>query len=438
MVTPLTPRPPLAGADDRLRRSLLGGIVGNVLEWYDFAVFAYFAPVIATQFFPPSGPTMSLLSTFAIFAGAYFMRPLGGILFGTIGDRLGRKHALQLSVLMMAVPTTAMAVLPTYEQIGWAAPVLLTVCRLVQGLSVGGELVGSMSYVIEVAPAKSRGLFGSIVVCSSTAGVMIGSGVAALAGRLDPASLAAWGWRLPFAAGLLIGGLGYWMRNGLEESPSFRHLQQTGQLAARPVSEAARLHGGRICQIANLVILSSAGFYILFVWWPTFLSEMIDPPIQNALWLNTISMLVLGALTPVAGWLSDLFGRRAVLMTSIGGVGLLAVPLFGIAARGNPSAALAAQLVFAALMAGVSAPLPATVMEMLPVRYRFSGAALGYNLSVAFFGGTAPFMATLLVSRTGSTVAPALYLMCLAGVSLLAASAVHRYAPQPANMVPAT
>lgn len=273
-------------------------------------------------------------------------------------------------------------------------------------------MIGSIAFVTEIAPAASCGLFGSFVVCTSTAGVMLGSGVAALMHpTLDPAALASWGWRLPFAAGFVIGGVGYWMRRSMEESPVFEQLEREGGLSANPVRDVVRTMWGSVCFVACLVMVSGVGFYVLFVWWQAFLNQMVDPPIRNALVLNTISMVVLALCTPVAGWLSDVFGRRAVLMTSVAGIAVLAVPLF------------------APLMAGVSGPLPATMMELFPTRTRYSGVALGYNISLAAFGGTAPLMATLLVSATGSMVAPAAYLMFFAAVSLLAARGVHRFVP---------
>ncbi len=411
-------------------RSIAGGVVGNVLEWYDFAVFGYFAPVIGEQFFPAGNHGAGLLGAFAIFAGAYFMRPIGGALLGGLGDRLGRRYALQLSVLLMAVPTTAMALLPTYQQVGWLAPALLLVCRLVQGLSVGGELVGSMSFITESAPPDRRGLFGSFVMCSATVGVMIGSAAAALLdARLDAAQLASWGWRLPFAAGLLLGLFGLWMRHGLDESPDYQQLARDGELSPRPLREVLRTMPGAMCMIGCLVMLSAGGFYILFVWWPTFLARFVDPPVPGALTLNTISMGVLAALTPVAGWLSDLYGRRAILTGSVVGLAVLAVPLFQLASTGSPGAALVAQIVFAVQMAGVTAPLPATMMELFPTRVRQTGVSVGYNFAVAMFGGTAPLMATLLFTRTASAVAPACYLSCLAVVSALASRSVHDFAP---------
>src|SRR5262245_15280717 len=202
-----------------LRTSLAGGI-GNLLEWYDFAVFGYFAPFISAQFFPAADPVAGLINTFGVFAAGYLMRPLGGVLFGQIGDRLGRARALQLSIFVMAVPTTLIAFLPTHAQIGVLAPALLVVLRLAQGLSIGGEFVGSCCYLVETAPAGRPGFFGSWSVFGTVGGMLLGSAVATLMhGFLSPEQLHAWGWRLPFLAGVLVGVVGWWMRRGVQETP---------------------------------------------------------------------------------------------------------------------------------------------------------------------------------------------------------------------------
>ncbi len=418
------PNPGKAG----LFRNTAAGIVGNVLEWYDFAVFGYLAPIIGKNFFPSENRSASLIGAFAVFAGAYLMRPLGAMLFGHFGDRLGRKAALRASVLMMAVPTVAMAILPTHAQAGWLAAVLLLLCRLAQGLSVGGELIGSVSFITEIAPPHRRGLFGSLTLFSSTAGVMLGSAVAALITALVGASaMESWGWRLPFAAGIFIAWFGVWMRRGISETPHFEELRESGRLSRNPVAEVTRSMPGRVSLVANLVVLTGGGFYLLFVWWPTYLTDVIRPPVPHALVLNTLSMAVLTAAIPLAGWLSDFVGRRPVLLVSAAGVGLSALPLFALAAHGTMASALLAQTCFAVLMAGISGPIPATMVELFPTRLRYSGVALGYNISLAIFGGTAPLIATLLVSRTGHLLAPACYLAFLAAVSLIACLGVHRF-----------
>ncbi len=401
------------------KSNLIGGVVGNILEWYDFAVYGFFAPVIASQFFPSSTRLVSLLGAFGVFAGAYLMRPFGGLLFGHIGDRLGRKSALQLSVLLMALPTTLIGFLPTYASIGGWAAFLLVVLRLLQGLSVGGELVGSISFITEIAPPSQRGLYGSWALCSSTAGVMLGSLVAlGIQEGLGPARAEAWGWRLPFLAGLLVGGFGLWMREGMSESPEFEEMKRSAPVEENPVGQVLRQMPDRIAVVAFLVALTGGGFYMLFVWWPTLLTQMIHPPIPHALLVNTLAMLTLMIAIPGAGWLSDQVGRKPVIMTGAVGVAVAAYPLFSLVDHGTFASALGAQMVFAVLMSGATGPIPATMVELFPTRTRFSGVAAGYNISLALLGGTAPLISTWLVGYSGSVITPAYYLIFLAVLTL--------------------
>ena len=225
-----------------LTRTVVAGAVGNVLEWYDFGLFGFFAPVIASQFLPAEDQIASLLGTFGVFATGFLMRPLGGLVFGYIGDRLGRKPALELSVLLMAAPTTLLGLLPAYGSIGLAAPVLLTLIRLLQGLSVGGEYIGSMSFLAEHAPPSRRAFLGSWSSFSVVLGSLMGSGGAALcSGLLSSEQLTAWGWRLPFLASLLLGLIGFWLRLGVQESPSFVKMQKTDTLARNPIVEVVKM-----------------------------------------------------------------------------------------------------------------------------------------------------------------------------------------------------
>jgi len=405
-----------------LRRNTIGGVVGNVLEWYDFAVFGFFAPVIGNQFFPSQDRFASLLCAFGVFAGAYLARPLGGMLFGHIGDLMGRKKALQISVLMMAISTTLVGLLPTHSAVGVAAPILLVLLRLVQGLSVGGELVGSISFIAEIAPPSRRGLFGSLALCGVTAGIMLGSAVAVAAhSLLDTAALEAWGWRIPFLAGIGVGAFGLWMRRGMVETPHFEQAVLDGDFSHNPVAEVIRMMPGRLLHVAALVVLEAGGFYMLFVWWPTFLTDILRPPVQHALLINMISMLLLTALIPVAGWLSDTVGRGLVLGIASAGIAVAVYPLFLLTTSGSFAAVLAAQLVFAVLMSGVAGPLPSMMAEMFPTRNRFSGIAVAYNIPMAVFGGTAPLVCTWLVIYTGNVFAPAYYLICLAIITAVAA-----------------
>ncbi len=412
-----------------LKQAIIGGVVGNVLEWYDFAVFGFFAPVIATQFFPNQSPLVSLLCTYGVFAGSYFIRPFGGVLFGHIGDRHGRKKALMLSVMLMAIPTGLIGLLPTHAQVGILAPVLLVLLRLAQGLSVGGELIGSISYITEIAPPQHRGFFGSWAFCGQTGGIMLGSLAATLAhNSLSPADLDAWGWRLPFIVGVGIGALGLWMRTSLHETPEFEQLKKSGQISENPFAEVIATMPWRLLQLGALVVLSGGGFYLLFVWWPTFLAKFLVPPIPNALLINTLSMALLMVLIPIAGALSDKVGRRPLHIFGAAGVVILAYPLFLLVGHATVAAAITAQLIFTVLIAIFMGPVPATMVELFPPSTRYMGTALGYNISLCIFGGTAPLAATWLLATTGTIKAPAYYLTAMACISLVASISLNRSA----------
>lgn len=404
-----------------------GGVVGNILEWYDFAVFGYFAALIGHQFFPSEDKYASLIKVFGVFAAGYLVRPLGGLVFGRIGDRTGRKRALQLSVALMAAPTVMLGLLPTHAQIGILAPVLLVSLRLLQGLSVGGELIGSISYIIEISPPERRGFFGSFTLFSAVTGVLLGSAAAALLHALLSAqALAAWGWRIPFLAGIGIGGFGLWMRSGLAESPEFERLRSAGEISESPMMTALRAHPAKILQVAGLVAAMGGGFYMLFVWWPTYLTHIIATPTPHALTVNTICMAVFTCLIPAAGWLSDRTSRKTVLAIGAGGLILAAFPLFAWVDHGTVAGALAAGLLFSVLVAMLQGPMPATMTELFPAQTRNSAVGLGYNLTMALVCGTAPLLSTWLIQATGTPVAPAFYLMFLSLITLTAAGLLPR------------
>ena len=403
-------------------RTNAAGVAGNVLEWYDFAVFGYLAPYIGAAFFPSDNETATLLETFGVFAFGYLMRPLGGVCFGHLGDRLGRRTALLASVTLMLVPTFLIGLIPDFQSIGLAAPALLIFLRMLQGLSVGGELMASVAYMAETAPAKSRGFYGSLALSTAVLGLLLGSGAGAgLELFLTPDEIQAWGWRLPFLGGIAIGGAALWMRRSIPESPAFETADEKAESEQSPLREVLSAQFGRLVHLASLVMMLGAGFYLLFVWLPTYLNTFVSPPVENALVLNTIAMTVLVLLIPAAGALSDRVGRRPVLIVASAGTITAAIPLFFVLSRGIPVEILAVQLTFAVLMGLAQGPIPAAMVEMFPTHIRASALGLGYNTTVAVFGGTAPLVATWLISETGSAVAPALYLMVIAGIALAAA-----------------
>ncbi len=333
-----------------LFRTVVAGAIGNVLEWYDFGLFGFFASVIARQFLPAEDRLASLTGTFGVYATGFLMRPVGGLVFGYVGDRVGRKRALELSVLLMAGATTVMGFLPTHATIGIAAPILLTLVRLLQGLSVGGEYIGSMSFLAEHAPPGRRAFIGSWSSASTVLGTLLGSGTAALLiGILTDEQVSSWGWRLPFQCGFLIGVVGLWLRLGVEESPVFVALQKSGAVVGNPIVEALRHDRRGIATTIGLAAISSVGFYLPFVWLPTWLSRIKEPPLSEsqALWANTFALLALLILTPFTAILSDRVGRKPMYLAAVLGYAVLSYPLFRMMAAGGYPAAVVGGLVFA-------------------------------------------------------------------------------------------
>lgn len=410
-------------------RTIFAGSIGNALEWYDFALFGYFAPILGTLFFPSDNPAASLVQTFGAFALGFVMRPVGGVLFGHIGDRWGRKTALRLSAILMAVPTTLIGLLPTYADVGVWAAVMLTACRVLQGLSVGGEMIGSISFLAEQAPPERRGFVASWTGVAGGGGSLVGSGVAALLHVvLSPEQLAGWGWRIPFLFGIGVGVFGLWLRTAVAESADFERAESAGDLARVPVMDALRRDRRALALTFFLATPFTLGFYLPFVWLPTWLTKVHEPPVGGALTANTIALAMMIALTPLWGMLSDRIGRKWVYLAGTVGVAAATYPIFLMLEHGSFRAALAGQMAFAFFMAMTGGALPALLVERFPTRTRFSGMAVGYNVNVALLGGTTPLVATALISLTGDPLSPALYLiagMMLAAIAVLCVDGRH-------------
>lgn len=398
------------------RRTVLAGLAGNIMEWYDFAVYGYFAPVIGRHFFPSDDPSTSLLAAFGVFAAGFLMRPIGGLVFGHIGDRIGRKAALTLSVLAMAIPTFLIGILPDHAQIGVTASVLLVIFRMVQGLSVGGEYTTSVVFLVEAAAPNRRGFAGSWSVFGAVAGILFGSAVGALiTSLLSAAAIQAWGWRVPFILGLGVGLAGLYIRRQIPEPIT---LQESPKLARSPVLEAFRSEWRAMLQIAGLNVLNAVGFYMAFVYVVTYLKQVVHIRAAAALDINTLNMTILLALVPIAGALSDRLGRKPILLVSTLAVLLLAWPLFW--AMHHPSVALIflGQMGFAVMLGLFLGVVPVTMVEAFPAQVRCSALSIGYNLCLGVLGGTTPMVTAFLIERSHDDLSPAYYMMAAAAVSL--------------------
>jgi MHS family proline/betaine transporter-like MFS transporter len=400
------------------RRTVIAGLAGNVMEWYDFGVYGFFAAAIGAQFFPSDDPSVSLIASFGVFAVGFVARPLGGLLFGHIGDRLGRRAAIVGSVILMIVPTLLMALLPTYRQIGLAAPALLILLRLAQGLAVGGEYTTSMVLLVEEAQSRRRGFVGSFAPFGALGGLLLGSAVGATLMAFLPADAAAtWGWRLAFFTGLLIGLVVFFIRRSLPPDPT---IVETEEARKSPLFDAFRTQWRTILKVMGFTLGNGVGFYLCFVYVSTWLKQQHGLSASMALTLNSAALFLMLLITPLAGAVSDRIGRKPVLIVGAAGLALFAWPLFRLMSVPHPGAILAGQCAFAILMSCYGAS-PAFLVEAFPKHVRCSGLSIGYNLSLSIFGGTVPMVAVFLIKVTGNPLAPAFYLSLAAIVSLVMA-----------------
>jgi MHS family proline/betaine transporter-like MFS transporter len=393
-------------------RTIAVGSVGNIMEWFDFSIYGYFAPVIAQVFFPAGDHFLSLLATLGIFASGFLMRPLGAAFFGHLGDTRGRSRALVLSVVLMAVPSCLMGFLPTYAQVGIWSPMMLTVLRLIQGFSVGGELTGSITYMAERAPVAHRGFFTSFATFGTVCGFLLGSLTGAVITKnLSDDLLLSWGWRMAFWCGILLGAAIFIVRRGL--LPQSCAATGSGQSAVcpSPIRETLSHHRPLLARIFGIVSFIAVSYYMITVYLSTFLSTEAHLPLPMALRINTLTMGVLIILVPLTGALSDRWGRKSLMLASSLGFIFLSYPLFWVLSNGHPLGDLIAQLVFVVLVALYEGTYPALLAELCPARVRMTVFSLSFNLSMAVLGGTTPLVATLLIRELNTKAAPSFYLI---------------------------
>lgn len=413
------PRSPVQ-IDQHRRRAAVSAVIGNVLEWFDFATYAFLAGIIAANFFPKGNDRVALLSTFAAFGIGFAARPLGALFFGRLGDTKGRRIALLIAMPMMGVGTLLMGLIPSYAAVGVAAPGVLVLGRLMQGFSAGGELGNAVAFLVEWAPPKRRALFSSLQQCSTIGGTLLGSGVAALlTSVLSPTALESWGWRIPFIfGGLVIAPLGWYLRRSIEETPIFE------QVAADPaVTRSIVEPGGSSwlsgAQTLGLSIVWTVSFYVFLSYLPSFLPKHTGVSPATALWANTAGLMVMLVAIPCWGCLSDRFGRKPFLLTAAAAFVVLPYPVFTLLSGAAPAALVFGVLMGAGLLIGVFAGVgPATMSELFATRARTTGMSVGYGFATAIFGGFAPFISAWLIDQTGSPIAPAFYVIAAGAVSM--------------------
>ncbi len=396
-------------------RVIAAGLIGNIMEWYDFAVYGYFAAVIGPQFFPSSDPSVSLIAAFGAFAAGFLVRPLGGLVFGAIGDRLGRQRAMTLSVLAMAIPTVLIGCLPTYASIGILAPIAIIVLRIIQGLSVGGEYTSSLVFLTESAAPSRRAITAIWGVWGATAGIMLGSGVGAIvASNLGDESLASWGWRLPFIFGSLVAVTGYLIRSGIHATPH-------KAVSASPIRDTFTTHYGAVIKVALLNVGIGISFYTAFIYAVTYIKKIDKLSESRALELNTMSMAVLLLILPGAAWLSDRYGRKPIVIAGAVLLTFGSIPFFNLMHTTDPQLIFMGEFGFVAVVALMSGGMVAANVELMPVAIRCTGLAFAYNTAIGLFGGTTPLVATWLIMETGNQLAPAYWATFGGVVTLLTA-----------------
>jgi MFS transporter, MHS family, proline/betaine transporter len=415
-----------------VRKAVRGAAIGNTVEWFDFAIYGFLATYIAETFFPPGDETAALLNTFAIFAAAFFMRPLGGFFFGPLADRIGRQKVLALVILLMSGSTFAIGLVPSYDTIGVFAPLLLLFLRCLQGFSAGGEYGSGACFLAEYAPDKHRGFVVSFLVWSVVVGFLLGSlTVTGLETVLSESAMDSFGWRIPFLIAGALGAVGLYIRLRLGDTPEFEALRDEGEVSSSPLKEAVTTSWRPILQIAGLVVIHNVGFYIVFTFLPSYFTKTLGFTKTDAFVSITAASLVAMILIPPLGALSDRIGRKPLLIAGALAFAVFAYPLFLLLNTGSLAAAIAAHAGLAAIESVFVCASLAAGAELFATRVRSSGYSIGYNVSVAVFGGTAPYVATWLVANTGNDLAPAYYIIAAALVTLFTVLTMRETAGRP-------
>lgn len=419
-IEPATTAAPLRVSRDGVA-AMFASTAGHVVEWFDFSIYAYFASYIGKAFFPSTSPYTSVLSALAVFGVGFAARPLGSLVFGHFGDKVGRRNVLAVAILMMAGCSLVIGILPSYETIGAAGSVILVIARLLQGFSTGGEYTGAGLFVVEHAPNGRRGFFGSVHQAGIGIGLLLGSmSATVLATLLAPADIASYGWRIPFILGGVLGLLGLLLRLGIAESPQFEKVKQSGAISSAPIVEGWATQRMNMLIVGGIFVCATVNFYAFLAYLPTYATVVLGMPAREAFLANTLGLLVFTASSLIAGLLSDRFGRKPMLLLHAGGIALLAWPMFAmLEANRTFLVLLLVQCVGAALQGAFSGAGLIACIELVPTRFRYSVVGIPQSITTTIFGGTAPFIVTAIVAKTGSPLAIVYYLIPVALVSLI-------------------
>ena len=407
---------------DVLKKAVAASAIGNATEWFDYGIYAYGVTYISAAIFPGDTESATLLALMT-FAVSFLVRPLGGLVWGPLGDRIGRRSVLAITILLMSGATLCVGLVPSYATIGFWAPVLMVLLRMVQGFSTGGEYGGAATFMAEYAPCRRRGFFGSFLEFGTLAGFSLGAllmlGFSLV---LSDDQMSTWGWRLPFLVAAPLGLIGVYLRSRLEDTPIFRELEETGEKEDRTATQFKDLLGqywGPILRLGGVVVALNVVNYTLLTYMPTYLEQSIGMSSTMSLLVPIIGMLAMMVFLPIAGGASDRIGRKPMWWFSLVGLFIAGVPMFMLMGT-NVIGAVIGFAVLGLLYVPQLATISATFPAMFPTHVRYAGFAIAYNVSTSIFGGTAPAVNDWLVNRTGDNLVPAYYMMAACVIGAIA------------------
>lgn len=419
------PKPEVTVVDTQMvRRAVGAAALGNAMEWFDFGVYAYIAVTLGKVFFPSADPGVQLIATFAAFTVAFLVRPIGGLVFGPLGDKIGRQKVLAATMILMAAGTFCIGLIPSYEQIGITAPILLLVARLVQGFSTGGEYGGATTFIAEYSTDRQRGFMGSWLEFGTLAGYSLGAVIViTLSAVLSQDALLSWGWRVPFLVAGPLGLIGLYIRLKLEETPAFKAFadkaEQEGRESQDGLMSLLTKHRRAMLLCIGLVLIFNVTNYMVLSYLPSYLTATLGYDESHGVLLILAVMLIMMVVITFAGRLSDRIGRRPVLMAGCIGYLLLSIPCFMLLGMGGILPVFLGALVLGLLQVCFAGAMPSTLPALFPTHIRYGALAIGFNISVSLFGGTTPLVAAWLVEETGNPLMPAFYLMGAAVIGFI-------------------
>lgn len=410
-----------------MRRILIASLVGSSIEWFDYFLYGTVSALVFNQlFFVNEDPTIGLLLSYASFALAFFIRPFGGVIFSHIGDRIGRKKTLVLTLSLMGVATFGMGLLPTYQAVGIWAPILLITLRLVQGLGIGGEWGGALLLAVEYAPAEKRGLFGAIPQMGVTIGMLLGTVALSIMTLLPENTFITWGWRIPFIFSALLVFFGLWIRKGIDETPSFKKVKESGEVPKLPIVETLKNYWREVLIAVGAKVVETAPFYIFSTFVVSYATANLGFSRTATLTAVMIATIITTILIPIMGNLSDKIGRKKLFIGGTIGMALFAFPYFWLLEQKSVLLLIVATVIgLGVIWAPITAVLGTMFSEIFDAKIRYTGITLGYQIGAALAGGTAPLVATALLDRFNNSYVPvALYIIFASVLSLAAIWAV--------------